>query len=622
MTSKKEEQLLFKEFPPVSTSEWEAAIEKDLKGADYEKKLVWNSPEGFKVKPYYREEDLNDLKFLQKQPGTFPYVRGNKIKNQWNICQEVQVADFKDANLKALQLISKGVTAITFNFNQAGKAIDKIDQLQQLLQGIDTQNIQLNFRFPENPTSFLNLLKETKHLSKHLNGFIEFDPLGKLTQTGGFYDSEDADHANILAAMEHSAKMSENLKVLTVHGNIFANAGASIVEELAFSLAMGSEYLNFLTGKGMKPEKVVPRIAFKFNIGTSYFMEIAKLRAARLLWSTIVKAYKCPADLAQMHVHGVTSRLNQTLFDPYVNMLRSTTESMSAVIGGVDSLTVLLFDGAFKKPSEFSEHIARNTQIILKEESHFDKITDPAAGSYYIENLTANIAEMAWELFKEVESKGGYFAAFKAGFIQDKIEATAQKRTALVAQRREVLVGTNQFPNIKEVSSNDTDETVYYIFPSSKGDVARPLKPLRLAAEFEDLRLKTEKFSGKKPVVFLLTIGNPMMRKARAGFSLNYFACAGFKVIDNPGFASVEEGVKAALDAQADITVICSSDDEYATVAPSVFEKLNGKSIVTVAGYPANSIEQLKGIGITHFVHIKTNALEVLREYQKELGIL
>jgi methylmalonyl-CoA mutase len=293
---------------------------------------------------------------------------------------------------------------------------------------------------------------------------------------------------------------------------------------------------------------------------------------------------------------------------------------MSATIAGIDSLTVTPFNNAFEKATDFSDRIARNTQILLKEESYFDKIVDPAGGSYYIETLTNSIAENAWKLFQEIESKGGYIEAFKAGFIQGKVTETANKRNLNIASRREILLGTNQYPNaLEKADAKITAEAISSKTSKRDDAIAEPIKPYRGAEQLELLRLKTDK-AKETPKAFLLTIGDLTMRKARAGFASGFFACAGFKIIDNLGFKTVDEGVKAALDQKASIVVVCSSDDEYPTVAPAVLEKLNGKAITVVAGYPA-SIEELKSKGIKHFIHMKSNLIETLQGFQKELGI-
>jgi methylmalonyl-CoA mutase len=324
-----------------------------------------------------------------------------------------------------------------------------------------------------------------------------------------------------------------------------------------------------------------------------------------------------------MNIHAVTSAWNQTVYDPNVNMLRATTEAMSATLAGVDSLEVLPFDKPIRKPSVFSNRIARNVQVILKEESYFDRVADPASGSYYIETLTDSIAAEAWKLFKQVEEKGGYLAAFKAGFVQEQIKASAQKRDMNIATRRQILLGVNQYPNFTETAGSDvTVETVTRAPKAGVAvtqNIAEPLEEYRGAQAFEALRYATDK-SGKQPQVFMLTFGNLAMCRARAQFAGNFFACAGFKITDNNRFETVEEGARAALAAKTQIVVACAADDDYAEAVPQIAQQIGDKAILVVAGDPACRAE-LEAKGIKKFINVKSNVLETLKEYQQALGI-
>jgi len=317
----------------------------------------------------------------------------------------------------------------------------------------------------------------------------------------------------------------------------------------------------------------------------------------------------------KMRIHAQTSEWNMTVFDAHVNLLRSQTEAMSAVLAGVDSLAVLPFDAAYKESDEFSERIARNQQLLLKEESHFDKIVDPAAGSYYLENITESIANQAWKLFLEVEGKGGFIAEVEAGNIQAAINTTNEARRKAISSRREVLLGSNQYPNFNEVAAGKIENTAEC--DCKKHNDVSALNFSRGASDFEALRLATEK-SGKRPKVFMLTIGSLAMRLARAQFSSNFFGCAGYEIIDNLGFETVEEGVAAAEKAGADIIVLCSSDDEYAELAPAAFKAIAGKKLFVVAGAPACT-DDLKAVGIEYFVNVKSNVLETLKEFNAKL---
>ena len=620
MTDKK--QKLFADFAPVTTEQWEAKINADLKGRDYERALVWQPYEGFNVRPYYREEDLKNLKYLDALPGEFPFVRGNKkTRNDWFVRQNIFVTDFEAANKKALNILGKGVTSLGFLFSDCNK-ITKND-LAVLLKDICLEAAEINLVCPTDSSNcaklFAAYVSEGKWNNENVVASASIDPIGTFVLKGKLDKNAIA---RLKPAIEKT-KIIPQFRVIGVHGKFFANSGSSIVQELAFSLAQGAEYLTQLTDAGLTIDEVAKSIKFNFGIGNNYFMEIAKLRAARLLWSKIVEAYqpecKCSAKLI---AHSETNRYNLTVYDPYVNMLRTQTEAMSAALGGAHSITVLPFNAIYEESTEFSERIARNQQALLKEESYLDKIADPSAGSYYIENLTASLVEEAWALFLNVQEKGGFIAAFKEGFIQSEIKAMAAKRNTNFALRRDNLLGTNQFPNFTEKINAEFDGSLFEAVDlTEEGAEVETLKPYRGAQAFEALRYTTDVYSkeNKRPLVFMLTIGNLTFRKARAQFSCNFFAVAGFTVIDNNGFATVEEGVAAAKAAGADIVVVCSSDDEYAALVPAIAGKLD-EEILVVAGDPACRAE-LEARRIKNFIHIKSNILEELKAYQSKLGI-
>jgi methylmalonyl-CoA mutase len=316
-----------------------------------------------------------------------------------------------------------------------------------------------------------------------------------------------------------------------------------LVQELAFSLAMGVEYISWLTEQGVDSAEALSKIKFNFALGSSYFMEIAKIRAARYLWAKLAESYlPSEIDSSMMCIHAENSQWNKTVYDPYVNMLRTTTEAMSAVLGGIHSLTVLPFDVAYQKPTAFSERAARNQQLIIKEEAYFGKVVDPAAGSYYIENLTQSMIQHSWTLFLKVQEMGGYTEAFTQGFIQSEINNLAQKRESNIATRRETVLGVNQYPNFGEVADKKvvSMDVVRKISIQKPADAdCNPLPQYRVSQAFEELRLKTD-LASKRPKVFMLTVGDVAFRRARAQFSCNFFACAGFEVVDNIGFKSVD----------------------------------------------------------------------------------
>ena len=611
------EEKLFTEFPPISTEQWEATIEKDLKGADYQKKLVWRTDEGFQVPPYYRAENLKDLDYLNTLPGEFPFLRGAKAdNNQWDIVQTIDEPDPAKANAIALDALMRGATCICFDASK----IEDAAALATLLEGIDITAAGVQFNHVK---SYIDLMKlfvayveEKQYDKKLISGHINFDPLVYRLKHNKFYFSQQEDMQQTIEMLKLGEGMPK-FKVINVNGVVLHNAGATIVQEMAYTLALANEYINFCVEQGIPSEKVASRMQFTLSVGSNYFMEIAKLRAIRLLWSTMVDQYKPACDCAyKIRINTVASTWNKTLYDPYVNMLRSTTEGMSAVIGGADAISLQPFDVAYKPSDEFSRRIARNVQVILKEEAFLDYVVDPAAGSYYIENLTNSLAEHVWKLFQQVEANGGALKAMEDGSMKAAIEESCQKRDMDIATRRYVFLGTNQYPNINEKMADKIERLVE--------DNNEGLKTYRGAAAFEEIRLETEKYaqSHARPSVYLLKLGNLAMRQARAGFITNFFGCAGYEIVEPAGFATVEEGVKAAAEAKPSLIVVCSSDEEYATLGVEAVKQSKAQLPNTpclIAGNPTEAIEMLKEAGADDFIHVRTNLLQSLKSYNEKL---
>ena len=620
MANKEKESNLFREFLPISKEQWMEKITQDLKGADFDKKLVWKTYEGFNVQPFYRQEDLEDLKHLNALPGEYPFTRGNDTdNNNWEIRQDIKTQDVKEASTIACDAFNKGADAVAFNV----KGIDSYEDLVELLKTINLEKYAVHFTscssYPSFIDHFTRYIAEKGIDKTKVRGSVNFDSLSWLLLHGEFYTTNDNNFLEAQHVINNLANLP-NFKAITINGHYFHNAGASAVQELAFSLASANEYLAQLTAKGSEVNEVAPKMMFSFGIGSSYFMEIAKLRAARILWAKIVEQYKGDNEAQQMFIHTVTSEWNKTIYDPYVNMLRTTTESMSGAIGGTDSMTVQPFDITFKKSDAFSNRVARNQQIILKGEAYFDKIVDPAAGSYYIEQLTDSIALHAWDLFKAVENKGGFIAGIKSGFIYKQIEATSQKKIADISKRKNVFVGTNNYPN-------STENMLDKLEPTTKLTDLAGLKMKRGAEDFETLRMSTEDFekrTGKRPSVLLCKVGNPAMRTARAMFSANFFAVAGYTIIDEKPFETIDQGLEAVAKHDPTIVVICSSDDEYATFGIETAKKIkerNANTVVVIAGNPTDHIDNLKAAGVDEFIHVRVNILEALQKYNSHFGI-
>jgi methylmalonyl-CoA mutase len=619
---------LFSEFPPVSTVDWEEKIKADLKGGDYARKLIWNTGEGFDVKPYYRAEDLVGLEYLKGLPDRYPYVRGLRSKdNEWIVRQDIYLTNIYQSNLLAREAISKGAGAIGIKANE----VTTHKQLSELFAGIDFHKTAINVISAQSyPLTLEFLIYELSHRNINgagISGSINFDPFSYLLLHGEFYISwnNNLEEAEYLLGIVR--EKLPDFKAITINGHIFQNSGATIVQELAYSLASASEYLACLTDSGLKVDDAAPHFQFSLAVGPDYFMEIAKFRAVRLLWSRMVEQYHATDERSyKLFIHATTALWNKSIYDPYVNMLRTTTEAMSAVLGNADSVTVNSFDSAYKENDEFSLRIALNQQLVLKEESYLNKIVDPSAGSYYIENLTDSIASQSWEVFKDIEARGGMMKCIRSGFIQDAIELSRNQKKTEIDLRKTIMLGTNQYPNFNETMADFVREND--VVESGETSTCKKLTPFRVASRFEQIRLATERFvqiGNKRPAVFLFTMGNLAMFRARAGFAANFFGCAGYEIIDNPGFLTVGAGVTSALSSNAEIIVICSSDEEYPLIVPDIAGKIKAAQStarIVLAGFPKDMAEKFRLAGVDDFIHVKSNLHDTLRDFNTRLGIV
>jgi methylmalonyl-CoA mutase len=421
-------EKLFEQFPPVNSREWMDKITVDLKGDDFNSRMVWKTGEGFDVMPFYRTGDLENLnhvdkilplmqKWVANKPGDHKEIR--ILHNRWLIRQNIRTNDYNSAHRKALELIMKGVDSLGFIIKDPESVNE--GNFEKLLKGIDPEYTEINFisegRAREIISALINITEKNGIDRSSIRGAVEADPLGRLMMKGVLCIPVDAGF-DYLASLVRETAFFPNFRAIQINGSNFCNVGAGAVKELALSISMGVEYLTQLTDRGLDAGEICSRIRFGFGIGTDYFMEIAKLRAARILWAIITDAFKdSERNSFRMEIHSVTKIRSDSDRDPFLNMIRTQTEAMSAITGGTDSLTVDPFDINNNFPGEFSERIARNQQLILKEEAWFDKVADPSAGSYYIENLTALIAENSWKLFLEIENSGGFIKALNSGLV-------------------------------------------------------------------------------------------------------------------------------------------------------------------------------------------------------------
>ena len=614
---------LFQDFPPVSTEEWMSRIISDLKGADFNSRLIRKTGEGFDLRPFYRREDIADLAHMSTRPGAYPYVRGDRTENNnWLIRQDIEVVDYNEANRKAKSLLARGADSLGLIIKDPGSI--NADNIEILLEGIDPANTELNFISQGSAKEILGhilTLVEKKGTDKEkVRGALEADPLSRLMLNGNLCTSID-EGISYLASLTASASSLPLFRTVQADASNFVNAGGGTVQELAFALSMGNEYLVWLTGKGITCDEAAATIRFRFGTDPDYFYGIAKLRAARLLWSAVVNAHN-PSDLtkSRMEIHCITGRWNKTAYDPYINLLRTQTEAMAAVLGGTDSLTVEPFDVVFREPDEFSERLARNQQLMLKEEAFFGMVADPAAGSYYIEKLTSLMARESWKLFTEIEEKGGFLSALKEGYIQNLVEEKAYQKRRNISERREILVGTNLFPDRNEKYIHTIVKDIRKVENDAEGRIrVIPLKPGRGALEIEKLRSAAEN-SDKSPAVFILGFGKTGICQERSQFSTDFFACGGYRIEGCQCFQTVKEVAETVRKSVAQFIAVCSSDGEYYSLVSSILDKITGKTLVVVTGNN-QCIEELRDIGVNYFIDSGSGIAGTFRALNSITGI-
>jgi methylmalonyl-CoA mutase len=625
MSREQDSEKLFSEFSQVSTEQWEEKISTDLKGADYNKRLIWNTGEGFLVKPYYRSGDLHGLDYIHSLSQRINDIqKDNLIRKHWIIRQDIPEADIVQANRIAREAVSMGAEALGLN----AKDVTTHAQMARLLEGLDLHSTEIHFissqSYPLTIELFLYEIRHRKDSTDQIAGSLNFDPIGYMLRNGDPYLSFSSNLEEAEYLITTVEKRLPGLKAITVNGRLFQEAGSSLIQELAFSLSAANEYLAGLTEKGLTVDKIAPRILFSLDIGSAYFLEIAKLRAIRLLWPRIVQAYKPESrEVETIFIHASTASWNKSIYDPYNNILRTTTESMAAILGNADYITIQPFDHSFRQPDEFSIRTARNQQLILREEAYLDKVYDPAAGSYYIETLTDSMIRRAWHLFRDIEERGGIMACISSGYIQEEIKKSRNQKEQDIARRNMILIGTNQYPDIQECMLDEMNkpEPEKNKQPSSY----ERLPQFRVADSFEKIRLATERHvqsDKKRPSVFLFNMGNLAWVRARAGFTTNFFGCAGYEIIDNSCFFDIDEGVQASCSSGAEMIVICSGDDEYTAIVPEITRKIkqiNPSILVLVAGYPKNILEHLKSAGVDDFIYVRCDVLEKLTKFQKVL---
>lgn len=701
----------FNEFSAATYDQWREAAESALKGAPFDKKLLTRTYEEITLQPLYWQQDIDGLPHLDSLPGFTPYVRGTAVLGHhgepWAIAQEHPYSTPSALNEAVRADLARGQSAVNVVLDAAtragldadaanpedvgrrGVSISSLEDLGKALDRIDLEETPIFLQTGAGALPIVALLaalvrKQAKSTEK-LRGGIGMDPLGALAAEGILPGSLERFYDEAARLTAWSVSHAPRLQTISVAGHPYHDAGASATQELAFTLATGVEYLRAMQARGLKVDDVAPRIRFNLSIGGNVFMEVAKLRAARLLWAKIVKAFGGSSEAQKLSIHARTSAWNKTLYDPYVNMLRTTTEAFAGVVGGCNSLHVSPYDEVARAPDEFSRRIARNTHIILREECNIPRSIDPAGGSWYVEWLTDAVAKQAWRLFQEVEKQGGMLAALKAGLPQKQVAAVAVQRGKNAANRRDVFVGTNMYANMTDrplepatldfraLARERSAELATYreavdpdwrqgaldklakaapeavmeaaIHAASGGATVGDLTAIlgandqpaprldalciqRGAVPFEQLRNAARSFAertGSPPKVFLANLGPIPQHKARADFSRGFLEVGGFDVIGNDGFPDAMAAANAAIESGAPIVVICSTDATYPDFVPPLTKRIREakpETTVLLAGYPADHIEAFQAAGVDDFIHLRANCYELLASLQKKLGVL
>lgn len=627
----KEEQL-FHEFDRVNKSEWEEVVKRDLKGADYKKKLRWETLEGFSFEPYFTSDDIDNVRPpINDQCG-------------WISCEPIyeESPEKIESRIKGSSGLESFLLKLTVTDDPGASARDlsgvKIlnqEDFDRLANAAISSEKKLFFDAGMASPAIIAMAKNSPLQSEDF--LVIYDPLSHIAEYGRYPAGKD----QIMKIIRES--METNSHCLCADGSLYKHAGATIVEEVAVMLSLASEYIAMVPGN--KKEMAARSLFFRTSAGPLYFPEMAKIRAIRLLWKLLLEEYHVDSEI-NLPVFVETSKTNKPLTDSYNNMVRVVSEGMSAVIGGADALLVHPYNEHYEEPSAFSRRIARNVQHILREEAHLGKVADPAAGSYYIEKMTDVVAEQSWNLFKEIELDGGFLKSAELGTIQEMVNSSSGNKKQAYATRRRILVGSNNYPNSGETlpdtagrnltaTTLPSDEKLIQrsndipviptitekfkhgaaigqwtkLFYDPGRVLYKTLHQFNAGEELDFIRTKAQELqkNGEPIKVQLVQAGNETWRRARASFSANFLGCAGFNINDSGGFDTIEEALQNLETKDADIFVLCSSDDEAVSIAGPFAKALPKDKVKVLAGNPGKNEETFKSEGFNFFIHLKAN---------------
>ena len=694
------------EFTPPTDEEWKAACEALLKGAPFEKKMFTKTYEGITFDPMYTRKHTEDILPKGVMPGMGDYLRGvdaaGYIGKPWGIaqaCDETLPAENnellrhehdKGATIYHIVLDTASRTGVDARqaetVGDTGTSVTTVEDMHVLLTGLDLAKFPLYVYAGANAVPLLALVAAARRASgedmAEVRGIVGADPIGALAADGKLPASLDAYYDNLAAAARWATVNAPHLRTVFVRSDVYSNGGANDVQEVASVLATATAYLRALCERGLTIDEAASQIAFAFSMGANFFLQIAKLRAVRPLWAQIVGAFGGSAEAQKMRIHARPALFFKTIYDPYVNMLRNTTEIFSGVVGGIDSFESAPFDEPIRKGDEFSRRIARNVQIMLQEEFGLLQPIDPAGGSWAVETLTRQMKEKIWAEFQRIEKEGGIVAALRAGSLQESVAAVLAARFKNADLRRDRIVGNNMYPNMTETlletraedtaalkaqRTADIDaylsdidvkhlgealaslrqahsvdhaveaalagatiaELMTAVTEGNGAETVTAIAPHRWSERFEALRQRTEEYKAEKNdnvKIFLANMGPIPQHKARADFTTGFLQVGAFEVLGNDGFKTVEEAADAARASGADAVVICSTDATYPEIVPALAPKLHEvlpKARVFLAGAaPKDLLETYKEAGIDEYISVRANCYEILESLQKQKGMI
>jgi methylmalonyl-CoA mutase len=615
------------DFPPTSVEEWRRLVDKDLKGKPFTS-LQSALEGGLTLQPLYSREDAGSVA-PPEPPGVAPFLRGTQplglTEGGWLVCQEYSEPDVAVAAEAIRVDLDRGVSGLWLCLGESqGIRVRDASEMERLLAHVPLSKTPVHLESESNPLPAAALLLRAAERQgaprEALRGCLGVDPLGALARTGSVQSGLQGLLGEVAQLVTSTRKGSPGLRALLVSTRAYAQAGATSVHELAWAIATGVEYLRGLERVGVSPEDAARSLQFSFSVGSQFFPEIARLRAARLLWSKVVAASGGSPEAQAMVLHARTAAATKSRRDPWVNILRATSESFAAVIGGADSITTSPFDEAIGQPDESSRRIARNTQLILRDESSLNRVSDPAGGSYYIESLTRELARAAWTELRRIEALGGMASALEKGDIARVLAETGAARDKAIRTRRLPIVGVSEFPHLDEVPVRRAPR------PAEGQETSSVLRPTRLAESFEALRDASDRYlaaHGQRPRAFMANLGTVAEHTTRAMWIANALATGGIEPVQHHGFTDAAQAAELLAGSGAQLVVISGPDGLYPEWVPGLTAALKAKGarIVALAGRPGEQESAFRAAGVDLFIYAGGDLLAILSSLHTQLGV-